>query len=102
MENQPLEPIFDGRRLRAVRKNRGLSAENLARRANITVRHIWRLEADQRPNTSAVTLARVALALGTTVEYIVHITDDPRGIHELTASALDVQELDNENRPTVV
>jgi hypothetical protein len=47
-------------------------------------------------------LSRVALALGTTVEYIVHITDDPRSIHELTASALDVQELDNENRPAVV
>jgi len=67
MENQPLEPTFNGQRLRAIRKRRGLSAEKLARKANVTVRHVWRLEAGKRPNVAAVTLMRIALALDTTL-----------------------------------
>ena len=39
------EPVFDGERLRAVRKERGLSAHDVSRRAKVTARHIWRLEA---------------------------------------------------------
>jgi hypothetical protein len=38
------------------------------------------LEAGQRPKTSAVTLTRVALALDTTVEYLLGVTNDDRGI----------------------
>ena len=57
------EPIFDGARLRAVRKERGLSARDVERMAKVTARHIWRLEAGKRPNVAAVTLARIALAI---------------------------------------
>ncbi len=70
-------PQFDGQRLRALRKQRGLSADRLARRADLTTRHVWRLEGNKRPNVAAITLARVALALGTTVEYLLGLTDDP-------------------------
>ena len=83
MDNSIPEPVFDGERIRALRKSRGLSAEKAARRANVSLRHFSRLEAGQRPNTSAVTLTRVALAMGTTVEYLLGVTSDNRGIHEL-------------------
>jgi transcriptional regulator with XRE-family HTH domain len=76
------ELIFE--RLKALRNEQGLSAEQAARKADVSVRHLRRLEAGQRPNTSAVTLARVALALGTTVEYLLGLTDDARSIQQLT------------------
>ena len=77
-------PELNFERLKALRKEQGLSAERVARKANVSVRHLRRLEAGQRPNTSAVTLARVALALGATVEYFLGITDDARSIQQLT------------------
>ncbi len=86
MDNSTPEPVFDGERIRALRKSRGLSAEKVARRANVSLRNFSRLEAGQRPNTSAVTLARVALALETTVEHLLGVTSDSRSIQELTAS----------------
>ena len=39
--------------------------------------------AHQRPNTSAVTLARVAMALETNIEYLLGLTDDTQSIGEL-------------------
>jgi transcriptional regulator with XRE-family HTH domain len=77
-------PAFDAERLKALRKGSGFSAEQLARKAEVSERHFRRLETGDRPNTSAVTLTRVAVALGTTVEYLVGVTDDPRSIHEMT------------------
>jgi transcriptional regulator with XRE-family HTH domain len=82
MNTNPPELIFG--RLKALRKEQGLSAEQVARKADVSVRHLRRLEAGQRPNTSAVTLARVAIALGTTVEYLLGLTDDTRSIQILT------------------
>ena len=42
-----------------------------------TARHIWRLEAGTRPRVAAVTLARIALALDTSVDYLLGLTDNP-------------------------
>jgi transcriptional regulator with XRE-family HTH domain len=74
---------FDGRRLQSLRKQQGIGVDDLSIASGVSARHIWRLEAGQRPNTSAVILARVAWALGTTVEYLVGLTDDSRGIQEV-------------------
>jgi transcriptional regulator with XRE-family HTH domain len=84
MNAQILEPTFNGRRLKILRKKRGLSVERAARKADVSVRHFRRLEAGQRPKTAAITLARIALALDTTVEYFLGITDDTRSIDKLT------------------
>jgi len=62
---------FDGHRLRALRRQRGLRVEDVAAISGITARHIWRLEAGTRPRVAAVTLARIALALNTSVDYLV-------------------------------
>jgi transcriptional regulator with XRE-family HTH domain len=78
------QPELKFERLKALRKKQGLSAERVARKANVSVRHLRRLEAGQRPNTSAVTLACVATALGTTVEYLLGLTNDANSIQKLT------------------
>ncbi|MBC7249306.1 MAG: helix-turn-helix transcriptional regulator [Anaerolineae bacterium] len=68
---------FDGHRLRALRQQRGLRVEDVAAISGITARHIWRLEAGNRSRVAAVTLARIALALDTSVDYLLGLTDDP-------------------------
>jgi len=72
------EPKFDGARLRAVRKRSGLSVHDVEQRAKVTARHIWRLEANKRPNVAAVTLARIALAVDVDIDYLLGLTDVPR------------------------
>ena len=69
------EPRFDGARLQAVRKRRRLSVNEVGQIAGVTARHIWRLEANQRPNVAAVTLARIACALEVDMEYLVGLSD---------------------------
>ena len=71
------EPEFDGARLRAVRKQRGLSVHDVELRAGVTARHVWRLEAGKRPNVGAVTLARIALALDVDINYLLGLSDSP-------------------------
>lgn len=82
-----IEPAFDGTRLRAVRNLRGLTALQVEERSGVTARHIWRLEANQRPNVAAVTLARIARVLEVDMEYLVGLSDSPEvegegGSHE--------------------
>ena len=72
------EPTFDGARLRAVRKQRRLSVNEVGQIAGVTARHIWRLEANQRPNVAAVTLARIARVLEVDMEYLVGLSDSPQ------------------------
>ena len=59
------KPTLDGARLRQLRRERGISARKLAEQADLCVRQIWRMEAGHRPNVRAVTVVRIALALGT-------------------------------------
>lgn len=70
-------PALDGTRLRAMREKREMRATTLAQRADLTARHIWRLEAGQRPNVRAVTLARLALALRVDLYYLMGLSDEP-------------------------
>lgn len=102
MNGSRVAPSANKQRMKVLRLDRRMRAGEVAQQAGISVAQVYRLEAGERPNVAAVTLARVAQALNTTLEYLLGLTDDARGIHELTASALDVQELDNENWPTVV
>ena len=78
--DQTAEPnglFFHGQRLRRLRRERGMSVHLLARQAGLCPRQIWRLEAGDRPNVRAITVARIALALGTSVDYLLGLTDEP-------------------------
>jgi transcriptional regulator with XRE-family HTH domain len=68
---------FRGQRLRALRHTRALSAAELARRTGLTTHHIYRLERNARPHTRGTTVARLAVALRTSTDYLLGLTDEP-------------------------
>lgn len=64
-----------GRRLREVRQLRNLTQEELAERANVGNRQIWRYENEEtRPDSDVV--ARIASALQVSADYLIGLTDD--------------------------
>lgn len=77
------DPFADRHRIRALRVARGLRAADVAKRAGLSVAQIYRLEAGERPNVAAVTLARIALVLNSSVEYLLTLTDDRRSVCQL-------------------
>ena len=76
-------PFLDPLRLKSLRLNRRMRAREVARKARISAAQLYRLERGERPNVAAVTLARVALALGTSIEYLLGLTDETRSVQEL-------------------
>jgi transcriptional regulator with XRE-family HTH domain len=56
--------VLDGRQLRRLRRQRGLSQERLASRAGISLSAVARLERQSRASCRCRTLARLARALG--------------------------------------
>jgi len=57
-----------GQNIQQVRKQRGLTQAALGKVAGLSQSYISMIEADQRPNVSAVNLKRIADALGVTVD----------------------------------
>ena len=70
-------PRFRGDRLRALRHARGISADRLAMMTGITARHIFRVERGVQSLLWGVTVGKLALALGTSTDYLLNLTDDP-------------------------
>jgi transcriptional regulator with XRE-family HTH domain len=87
MANQHTPIAVNGKRMRALRKERGFSADALAWHAGFNSRHIWRLESGRYQHAAAITLAAIAQVLNTTIEYLLGLTDDPRSVAELIAAA---------------
>ena len=87
MANQHTPIAVDGKRMRALRKERGFSADALAWHAGFNSRHIWRLESGKYQHAAAITLAAIAQVLDTTIEYLLSLTDDPRSVAALVAAA---------------
>jgi transcriptional regulator with XRE-family HTH domain len=56
--------VLDGQQLRQLRTNRGLSQEELANLAGLSLSTVARLEAQPRASCRSRTLARLAAALG--------------------------------------
>ena len=78
MNHQPTNaPNFQGERVRALRHQRKLTAEQLAYTSGITLRHLWRLERNDRPKVWGITVAKLAQALDTTTDYLLGLTDRP-------------------------
>lgn len=69
-----------GRKLRACRKAKGLTLDELARLTESSKSYIWELEHKLAPRPSAEKLAKIAAALDVTPEYLVNedrLTPDP-------------------------
>ena len=75
MNSNQVAPFANKQRIRALRLDRRMRAEEVAQEAGISVAQVYRLEAGERPNVAAVTLAGVAQALDTTLEYLLGLTD---------------------------
>ena len=66
-----------GARVRALREARNIKPGVLAYKAGISTAHVYRLERDERPQASALVVGKIAVALQTTVEYLLGATSDP-------------------------
>ena len=77
---QTAKPQFRPDRFRTIRRQKQIKVPDLASLAAMTETQVYRLERGERPNLYAVTLARIALALGTSIEYLLDLTDDPSPI----------------------
>lgn len=69
---KPPSVQFSPERLKQIRLQRQFSVAALARLSGVSTAQIYRLERDKRPNVSAVTLARIALALNTSMEALMN------------------------------
>jgi len=67
-----------GKRIKALRADSGMSQKELARRIRTAQSHLSEVEADSVPRVSGELLARIASALGTTTDYLLLLTADPR------------------------
>lgn len=59
-----------GTAIRSLRKERGWTQEQLSAYANVGRSYISMLENDERPNVSARIIARIASALGVSIDYL--------------------------------
>lgn len=60
-----------GERIRALRKERGYTLDQLARASGSSKSYVWELENKAPPRPSAEKLARIAEALDTTVDALI-------------------------------
>lgn len=64
-----------GERIRARRKERGLTLAQLAEQSDSSKSYIWELENKNPPRPSGEKLAAIAMALGTTADYLLGSDD---------------------------
>jgi transcriptional regulator with XRE-family HTH domain len=64
-------------RIKLLRESKGLTGDAVATRAGIRPSTISLLENEERTNPHADTLTKIAQALGTTVDYLVGLSDCP-------------------------
>ena len=65
-----------GARVERMRTRRGLSTQELAERAKITYQSLWRIERGQHKEPGIFTAAKIARALGCSLDYLVGLYED--------------------------
>jgi transcriptional regulator with XRE-family HTH domain len=76
-------PTALGDKIRELRKKKGYTLEKLAELTESSKSYIWELENQNPPRPSAEKVARIALALGVTSDYLV----DPTATTDLAEAA---------------
>ena len=72
-------------RITALRQARGLTQGRLGFLAGLTRTALWRIEQDRRPGLQAVVVGRLAVALHTSADYLLGLTDDPTPVPDAPA-----------------
>lgn len=80
-----------GKRIKALRADRGVSQKDLARMIATAQSHLSEIEADGVPRVSGDLLARIASALNTTTDYLLLLTDDPQPERAASEESIDPQ-----------
>ncbi len=60
-----------GEKIRALRKKKGYTLDKLAELAESSKSYIWQLENDNPPRPSADKIAKIAIVLGVTPDYLI-------------------------------
>ncbi len=71
--------IFRYDRLDAWMEARGLSSAEVADVTELSYNYLYMLRLGRRPNVSAQNVAKIALAVGCTMDYLCNVSDDPMG-----------------------
>ena len=82
-----------GTRIKSLREGRDWDVGQLAYKSHVSAGYIYKLENNERPNVSGVILAQLAVALSTTVEYLLGLTNDPRPLPRNNTPDLDPDHL---------
>ncbi len=80
-------------RLEQKIKESGLALTEVAERAGISYDYLYLIRKGERPNVTGRTLAGLASALGTTTDYLLGLTDDPKPRQEESETQPLLQEL---------
>ena len=67
---------FQNERLWELHYARNLSIKQVASRAGMNRFNVYRLARGERPCAQGITIAKLALALGTSTDYLLNLTDD--------------------------
>ncbi len=75
-----------GQRVTRIREQRGLTQQQLAVKAKTSYQTIWRIENGKHAEPGIYIAARIARALGVSLDYLSGMYDDPE--HEAAALAM--------------
>jgi transcriptional regulator with XRE-family HTH domain len=68
-----------GNKIRDLRKGKGFTLEELADKSDSSKSYIWELENKNPPRPSADKVAKIAVALGVTTDYLLSDSEDAPG-----------------------
>jgi len=90
-----------GERIRARRKEAGLTLDQLAEASGCSKSYIWELENKNPPRPSADKLASIAKALGTTSDYLLALNTETEASATDKAFFRKYQSMDKNTKDTI-
>lgn len=88
------EPALDVDRLNAMMERRGWGPIELEGQSGVGYDTIYKIRTSKRPRSSAEILAKLARALGCSLDYLVGLTDDPRPYPPVSLESVSQEFLD--------
>jgi transcriptional regulator with XRE-family HTH domain len=80
-----------GKRIKALRADRGMSQKDLAKLISTAQSHLSEIESDNVPRVSGYLVGRIAVSLSTTSDYLLLLTDDPMPLSAIRGEEVDPQ-----------
>lgn len=88
-----------GKKIRQLRKEKGLTLEELAKQADSSKSYIWELENKDPPRPSGEKVAKIASVLGVTADYLLSKSPKPPSDSVIDEAFFrDYQELEDKDK----